>query len=157
VKPVTRYQANDGAIFKTEADALKRDSIIEQVKEAMRFLPELPKDKNCDFANGAGYYQHDPKDIVKTKKLLLEVFKSNGFADHWTGLKNAECEEWQVHPSFFLRMLDGGCAPLEFAYSRLYKIDELGREFGQPFYANNPDKAQLFERSVTDKGVDSES
>jgi len=156
MKPVTRYEANDGAIFTTEEAALKRDAIIEQVKEAMRLMPDLPKDENCDFANGDGYYQHDLKALESTRKMLLEVFKSNGFADNWAALKNVTYEQWQVHPSNFIRMIDGSCSPLEKAYYRLWNIDAQGREFGQPYYANNPEKANLFERSfaeVTSKEV----
>jgi len=143
---VTMYRADDGCIFKTESEAVRRDRIIQEVKKAMEPIGELPPDPGCEFANGSGYYKHSLRDLEKVKRNLLHVFESNGFADHWTGLQNATCEKWQVDPWAFGRRLDGSCPPLEEAYGRLCCIDDYGREFGQPYFTKHPDRASLFER-----------
>lgn len=139
------FRANDGQVFNTEAEAIARDKVIEDVRQAMEPLGELPADPECAFANGDGYYQHTADAVERTKRALLAIFEPL-FASRCPALEKATCPRWQIHPSWFGRMIDGTCPPLERAYSRLCRIDGQCREFGQPYFADNPEKANLWER-----------
>ncbi len=53
----------------------------------------------------------------------------------------------EVHPSNIASRFidDSDCTPLKSAWWRLQCIDDKYREFNQPFYALNPDKAVMKE------------
>ena len=142
----TWYRAGDGSLWDTPEKARKREQekseVDRMLKHWLGFDPHtLGGNKFCN--GDLGYVQHSLENI---RKLRLELWdeakpKLQYWIDQQARVGNSE--EYlatQVHPSWHLRMLDDN-SPLSDAYSRLCCIDDKGREWGQPFYANNPDKA----------------
>ena len=143
MKTVTMYEAADGSRYTKAKQATIRDMIIEKVEEAMAPLGPQFKDEGCHFANGRGWIKHDPAKVKEVKRALIEVGKGplGWWYDKQLKLHGKTLDDLMTcHGSWFGRMLDGSCAPLERAWSRMCCITEDGREFGQPYYAANPDK-----------------
>lgn len=141
--PITKYVADDGSEWTAVEKAQERDTLLADVARAMKPLGERPD--NCGFSSGGGFIQHQTAVVRQVRLALHEVAKGplgwwfkRQREDHGkTDEQIAMC-----HPSWPGRMLDGGCAPLENAYGRLCCIDDLGREWGQPYYATHPDEAK---------------
>lgn len=137
----TYYIANDGSEWKTEEEALLRDSMFSRVENIMASLKPVPKDGNFE-----GYVQQYPSTIEEVKRrLLLVVLDSSWLAKDIRSCmaeKGWSQEEFtrNVHAAWFCRMLDGTRCPLSNAYYRLYRIDDQGREWNQPYFALNPGK-----------------
>lgn len=137
MQAVTMYRANDGSLWKNESDAANRDSIAQEVALAMEYLPKRPK----EFGEGE-YIQHSRPALIHCKTVLFEIAKA-GPLKWWIDSQKNEHKQTEkhlievTHPSWFGRMLDGGCDPLERAYGRLCCIDSEDREWEQPYYANN--------------------
>lgn len=144
MKAVTRYEANDGSLHVQPDDALARDRIIAQVDSLMAALEPIPTDDGCRFANGHGWVQQRPEVVATVKRGLIDL--GEPWLGWWYEKQRTEHGKTlddllNAHASWFGRMLDGSCPPLEYAWHRMCAIADDGREFGQPFYANNPDKA----------------
>ena len=131
------YKASDGSLWKTESEAIERDSVGELVALAMRMLPERPK-HSLDHE----YVQHSRQDLIRCKTALFEIAKA-GPLKWWIDNQKAthgktEKELIEVtHPSWFRRILDGTRTPLGNAYGRLCCIDSEDREWEQPYHANH--------------------
>lgn len=140
METITKYKAIDGKEFVNEKDCLDYEDLIKRVNSIMKDLYPLPQNDGCEFSNGKGFIQHDLSTIKKVKLSLLNEIEK--YIDHkWVQqTKNDE----SAHPSFVDRLLDDySIAPLQEAWYRIYCIDNLGREFGQPYYTSNPEKAEL--------------
>jgi hypothetical protein len=139
MKKITKYRANDGSEWDTYKDALVREHMIDFVDSAMAKLKTTPGDSNWE-----GYVQHDKNTIFQCKKELFEIANQEGVLKWWIDSQINEHGKTvnelieACHPSWFGRMLDGGHAPLSVAYRRLMCIDDLYREWNQPYYAINP-------------------
>lgn len=139
MKPITRYEADDGSVWKTEDEAIFRDTLSKKVKDAMAPLGSRPDLPHCEFSNGGGYFHHHPSEVSEVKRSLLALVREYGW--EWEGLKNATCPPEDVSPDWFARILDGERqGPLNRAYCRLMCLDADGREWGQPYYAMHPDE-----------------
>lgn len=134
---VIKYVAYDGrefidlsACLKYERDCRTADKIIAQ-------LPERPD--SCDFSNGElGYIQHDRELFLKVRLELLEQAHKESPHD-W--LKQA-MNDATIHSSWPSRIISECCTrQLCLAWNRISCVDSEFREWGQPYYANNPDKA----------------
>lgn len=143
MKSLTVYEANDGSRWDTPAQASERDELLAAVEAAMQPLGK--HDDGCAFVNGAGYYQHTQEACDAARNGLwsltrrpLELWIANQREKYGT----TEDEVSKCHPSWFLRMLDGSCPPLEKAWSRFYCMDDQCREWGQPYYASHQNEAQ---------------
>lgn len=130
MQAITNYQAEDGSIWKTAKEAEDRDSLIASVNEIMQPLGERPSD--TDFANGGGYIQHTIDVLVKAHAALAALYLQRNPDVHF----NSGVHE--IPASNFVRWLDGTCAPLEIAFTRLWCVDTLNREWGQVYFANHP-------------------
>jgi hypothetical protein len=125
MKKATYYLAKDGSEHKTEAGAKERDSLNRRIDAAMKPLGRQPRDPHCRWGNGGGYIPHSQEAIAKTRAALIGI--SRGvlawyFKDYKGNIEN-------VHASWFCRIIDGSCAPLDHAWHRLARIDEFGREW----------------------------
>lgn len=129
---VIRYVSTDNTEWDTQEKADKRDSMLEAISKAMLPLGPKIKDSHCDFANGGGYVQHNPAAVLATKCALIELAKTECPDDFWSKYAPEE-----IHPmSHAGRLLDGHI--LWEPWSRLARIDEYAREWGQAYYALNP-------------------
>lgn len=136
---IQKWKASDNSEWNSEADADARDEMIRSVNDAMS--PLGPRDSRVE--RGDGYFQHSEVALTRAKLALYEIAKAGPLK--WLiddqinihGKTDADMA-LRVHVSWFGRMLDGGCDPLERAYARLYCIDDQFREWQQPYYAINP-------------------
>lgn len=139
MKAIVKYEAEDGKEFDSEKECLDYENLIARVNNIMKVLPPLPKDNGCRFSNGEGFVQHDKKTLRKVQIGLLKEIKKH--VEHkWV---EQTIEDENVHPSYVARLLDDySISPLSKAWYRFICTDKLGREWGQPYFANNPDKAK---------------
>lgn len=139
MKAITKFKAVDGKEFNSENECLDYENLIKKVDNIMKALPPLPKDDGCNFSNGSGFVQHDKTILRKVKINLLEEMKKH--IDHKWIQETIDNDE--VHPSYVSRLIDDyGISPLNKAWYRFMCIDKLNREWGQPYFAANPDKAK---------------
>lgn len=129
MKQITQYKADDGKIFTNKSDCLVYDELIKKVNIIMKPFGHLPEDEDCSFANGGGYIKHKKTDVEKAKKLI-------------TALGN---DTFNIKPKASFGWIgryfdDSGYSCLYSAWGRLSNIDRNGREWGQGYYAINPDK-----------------
>lgn len=138
MKKITKYIANNGREFLTENEALKEDELIRRTEIIMKGLNRTPDD--VQFKNGYYFIQQDIEKVDIRRRMLLMLMKE--FINHkWIdqSLENKNC-----HPSssWIQRLLsDYDNQPLLSAWNRIVNIDKLGREWGQPFYAEHPEQS----------------
>ena len=138
---VTRYQANDGSIWREAEKAAQRDELLEQLKRLDNILPKGDFADTCNFSNGSGYIQHGIRSVREAHLFLVDLTRPHLEYSMQKVEQEKEKFDWSTAgPQWFCRMLDGGCAPLERAWSRLCNIDYLMREWGQMYYALHPEK-----------------
>ncbi len=139
MKTITKFQAVDGKEFTDKQECLKYEELIIEVDIIMSVLPETPKNDACNFSNGGGFLQHK-KRVLRTSKIeILELCKK--YIDHhWIQQTIDDCT---VDPSWVARLLsDYNIQPLNNAWYRFSCIDKQSREWGQPYYANNPNEGE---------------
>lgn len=143
MKAVTMFRADDGSIHQDESKAAERDAIIKEVATAMRPLGGRPESGPVYDAHrrGDGFIQHDPQIVRVVKRALIHAGRGplgwwydGQKKDHGKTLDDL----MDAHPSWFGRMLDGVCPPLERAWGRMWTIDDLGREWDQPYRVEHP-------------------
>ena len=139
MKTITKFRAIDGKEFNNENECLDYENLISKVNNIMKTLPSLPKDDGCSFSNGNGYIQHDKMILRKVQINLLKEIKNH--IDHkWI---QQTIDDENVHPSYVGRLVgDYDIKPLNKAWNRFMCIDKLGREWGQPYYASNPNEGK---------------
>lgn len=140
MKAITIYQANDNSRRDTPEQANARDFMIVAVEKIM--LPLGVRPAGCEFTNGSGYLQHTA-DAIKAVRADL-IAASRPHLSSWMEEQERKhnTDFMTIHPSWFVRMLDGGADPLERGWCRLACIDSQNREWGQQYYAAHPDEAK---------------
>lgn len=129
MKKINRFEAEDGSVFNTEKECENYEELCKKVDKIMLMFPVLPKDNSCEFANGGGYIQHERSVVEKAKEEITalgnKLFKISPPASFgWIG-------------RYFD---DSGKTCLYSAWGRLSNIDNKFREWGQGYFAINPDK-----------------
>jgi len=133
METVKKYKTADGLIWDTEEAASVHETLMGRVKEIVSALGE----RSDKIANGKGYIQHDPKVVKKIKASFYQLaLTQQGFAKS-EGDENIPGEYW------IGRYLNDSNSALYSVWNRLQCIDDLGREFDQQFFKNNPNKAKL--------------
>lgn len=138
MKVITKYKAVDEQEFSTEKECLDYEQLIERVNTIMAGLKPLPNEKGFDFGNGY-YFVQQSKGAFKLVKLnLLNEIKKH-INHKWV---EQTIEDETVHLSYVGRLIDDwNIRPLNNAWNRLMCIDKEYREWGQPYFANNPEKS----------------
>lgn len=139
MEKITKFKAIDGSEFYEESKCRDYETLIAEVEQIMSAFPPLPQNDGCKFANGGGYIQHSKENFDSVKAALLDV--AGRFCSHrWIEQTKADPS---VHLSWAARLIgETGLRPLENAWNRLMCIDTLYREWGQPYFASNPEKAE---------------
>lgn len=141
MKPVTKYQADDGKVFDTEQEAVKHDAKAVSIKGLAKLLKPIPENDGCSFANGDGYVQQDALKVQEYKRGIMLL----GACHH------AKMAEWaknpiEVHPQSIVGRILSDCDDLLYrAWHRVMCMDSQFREWGQPYYANHPEDAKQHE------------
>lgn len=139
MKAITKYQAIDGSEWNSPEKAEARDRLVDSVNKIMAMLKPTPEKLNWD-----GYVQQNAATIAGVKERLYSLANVEGVLKWWIDSQKQGHGKTDYdlihlcHPSWFCRMLDGDHGPLDRAYHRLCCIDVSGREWNQPFCANNP-------------------
>lgn len=136
MQAIQKYRADDGAEFAAEVDCIAHEALCAEVTEIMATLPKRPSDEGCRFSNGHGYLQHTPEKFWPARDALLRVAKRL-IPHKWI---DQALVDKTVHASWAGRLIDETSRPLARAWYRLMCIDKDLREWGQPYYANNPDR-----------------
>lgn len=132
MKIIKLYQTEDGRTFPTTLLAEAHEDLLEHVT---RFISQLKaKPDSIEFDNGEGYIQHDPVTAEKLKVAFQE------FSNLYLGKK--------VTFGILGRYLQDMDSPLYSVYCRFSCMDSLYREWGQPYFALNPDKGSQLEFTI---------
>ncbi len=132
MRPITMYEANDGAIFHTSEAALLRDAVVSRYAETTRPLgPERKLETN-------DYVQHDPATVAKARASFLRAALSDRTNGREDCIRRAEAGE-TLAQTMIDRILDGD--PESRVWSRFCCIDAEGREWQQPYFAINGNPA----------------
>ena len=126
---INKYKALDGKIFETQEECEKYDRLVLRVRQTMQLFCNLPKDENCRFANGKGYLQHKKEDVITARKEIVEL--GNEYFN--------QKDKWSFGAIGRL-FNDAECNILYAAWQRLSNCDNKYREWGQGYYAVNPNK-----------------
>ena len=125
MKIVNKYQADDGTTFDLFADCLTYETICKQVNDIMKDLKPIPKDDNCNFANGGGYIQQD--------KEVFQLAKAHIFTLANSTLKSVDTPiSWEMLGRY---LDDSNINCLYRAWKRLHCIDSEYKEWGQTYFA----------------------
>jgi len=142
VRKITQYKTKDGTVFSAKAKADKHEKLCDEINAAMKPLGPLPKDgrhkfTDCDFVGGKGYLSHNPSVVLQVRIGLVKIA---GRFHGW--FKQHKAEDIHSHSVAGRYLSDGGPSVLYTAWSRLMCIDDQGREWGQPYFALNPNKGK---------------
>jgi hypothetical protein len=131
MKKIEMFQAKDGRNFDNRRDCLQYEKTIDRLTVIFNQLSPLPNDDDCRFSNGHGFIQHDRNVYNK----VVSEFYSAACLFH-TGLGKFAYNSY----GFWRTLDDTNSLFYRFGF-RLLNIDETTmREYGQPYYKNNPDK-----------------
>lgn len=138
-KAITMYEAEDGTRFGTLERAEQHDELCRVLEDVMAQLRPVPEG---DFGNERrGYVQQDPAAVRAVKVRLVEIAAALPHMG-WFQERLDAGEAAEVHPMSYGGRIMSECAPrpLGYAWSRLARIDDRGREWEQPYFALNPGK-----------------
>jgi len=144
MKEVKMFQADDGALFKTQQDALDRDNLIKEI-DRLNSLLGGKLDLGSEFYSGGGYYQLTKAMVDNFDYQFLEVVKRHEpwifkeYLDNPTWNKGNKYTNEQIMKSHILArgLSDSGSILYESLIIRL-SIDNQFRRWGLPYFANNP-------------------
>lgn len=145
MQTIESYKTDDGHVYTSKDKAMKHEKIYYAVKAANAILGELTEKQRKELSGGKGYFQHNIEDLKAFRWSIYEIAKDGPLKSYINDQKEThghtdQFMAYEVHPSWFGRVLDGSCPPLEKAYVRIWSIDGLAREWDQPFFASNPTK-----------------
>lgn len=138
METITKYKAFDGREFVDPTDCELHETNCKLAEVIMQPMPDKPE--GCGFSNGDGYLQHDKEVLLKVRNRFLEFARR--YTDHkW--VQQTIDKGFDADPSWAGRII-GECAPstINKHWYRFMCIDNQCREWGQPYYATNPDKAK---------------
>ncbi len=134
MQTIQKWQARDGAEFNSEEKCLAYEALLSQCESIMAPFGTRPRD--AEFANGSGFIQHDLSDFTHAKGELVKLLAERAPMYDYTSHDPAT-----IHPmSIVGRIFDDTGGPMSKAWSRLACFDPQGREWGQPYFALNPEK-----------------
>lgn len=139
MKSITKYVADDGNEFASEADCRQYEAMCEQVQRAIGRLARKPDLTGREFENGGGYLQHDPNTVTEVRAELLRV--ANAAMPHrWFEQSLADPT---ANPSWVGHLIGKmGYLCLWKAWDRISCTRSDGREYGHPYFAAHPDEAK---------------
>lgn len=138
MKPITRFLADDGSEFGSEESCRSYESVCADIRAIMARLPAIPDLPSCEFANGAGYIQHDPMTAREAQNDLLRIARQI-MPHKWFDETLAN----NAHPSWAGRLIsEMNNRALYSAWQRFMCMSADFKEYGQPYYATHQDEAK---------------
>ena len=139
MQPITRYQADDGVIFTTSAECIQYEANTQLASLIMSKLP-TPTVNSCDFSNGAGYIQHNIETVISVRNQFLRFIQQEYSTHRWI---QDTIDGADIHASYAGRIICECCpSAISKHWYRFQCMDKQYREWGQPYFADNPDKAE---------------
>jgi hypothetical protein len=137
----TKYVTEDENQFDSPIDALKHELLLYRVNDALSQLP--PRPKSMEFSNGKGYILHNRYVAMNAYLQLV------GIARDYIGEEMREVESrpgfkgWGIETAewfdfHFSRVGDN--PTLSHAFYRFRAMDSSFREWGQIYFALNPNE-----------------
>lgn len=144
MKPITKYQSDSGEVWNTAEDASAADAVGLLMAQFIAPLGPEADDEGCKFANGGGYIQHDPEVVVAARAEIVKFLRLGPLKWVFKGHEEVRDEEWQTGSILGRCIDDSHNLPraVKDAWYRLHRIDEKGREWGQPYFTFHPEKAE---------------
>lgn len=139
MKAVTIYEASDGQRFNDPEKCQQYEVLIVSVAAAM-----APLGKSPDLGHGCSV-QHDRMACLSAKRGLVELARTLYPPEKWPVFQHDADE---IHPwgGAGRVLTDGAPECLSMAWNRLMRINwDNYREYDQPYFAMNPDKAGQME------------
>lgn len=145
MKPITRYQSDDGLLFETEVACRAHEQLVLAVAAITAQLRPVPR--SSEFNNGQGFVQQDRETFLGVQRELAALahaaHEDRGFDRHFNFVAEAE---QPVGGSFIGRLLDdAGPAAMRAGWARVMCTDPYFREWGQPYFAANPAAGEQIE------------
>jgi hypothetical protein len=139
MKTKTIYVADDGVEFTDFTSCANYKELCEIVDFYMRQLPKAPN--TSSFQAGKGYIQHDIATVKLVRnKIIKFLHQACGGTFNLESATNGV-----LHPSYISYHSDHikeKC--LKNAWYRFQCMTEEFKEYGQPYFCNNPDQAKNF-------------
>lgn len=137
VSEVTRYTTADGRQFTSREAAEQYAAQAEHIQAVMSLLPPAPDSTN--YANGDGYIQHRELDVRQVWNTLLRLAGEYLGEHKWY----TQSLDFGADSSWAGRLIgESDHKALWKAWFRMTCLNRnTMREYGQPFFAANPDKA----------------
>lgn len=138
-KMVVVFESEDGYRFNTEDECRKHEDQRERTGVIMKQLNSIPGTMLSKFQGGEGYIQQHESVFLKVRNDLLVLAKE--FTDHrWI---QDSISNPGSHPSHVARALDDyNLKAIGKAWYRIMCTDSQYREWGQPYYRENPEAAK---------------
>ena len=138
MEKIIKYKADDGLEFTDKSRCTEHEDNCLMAANIMLDLPNIPE--GSDFSNGCGYIQHDKDCLLAVRNELLEFFKR--YSDHkW--IQETIDKGFDAHASYVSRIIgESAPSPISKHWYRFECIDYQFREWGQPYYANNPEEGE---------------
>lgn len=135
MKPITIYEAPDGSRFDTQPQCLRYEEMLLAIKRVELSLGGTPPD-----SNGGTFVQHTRDQIAEFDREFEKIIR-NYFS-------NEQADSYRRQPTGFVwRVLSDSNTPFNTAICkagyRRQAIDSRLREWGQIYYANNPNPAAI--------------
>lgn len=130
---ITQYATSDGNKFLSLAAAESHETELAKVHPILARIPE------SNLSHGT-YVQHDRETLLQIKRDLFALVLAK-YGDSYPQWRTFAPDD--VHPfSGVGRVLSEDSGPLASAWNRIGCFNfELGREYDQPYFANNPHEA----------------
>lgn len=138
MKSIVKHIADDGTEFSGIKECEQYELLCQRVASVMALLPTRPDE--IEYQNGRGFILHSKPDLNRVRIELLDIFEEK-INHKWISETKANPDD--VHPSWVSRLIsDFGVKCFCDAWYRFLCTDKTGREWGQPYYADHPEKAQ---------------
>ena len=124
MKQITKWVADDGKEFDSKEDCAEYESIVAGCEAALAPLGSSGSALHRMFSEGIGYVQHSPETVTACRAAVNDLARRL-----WPNASEVELPG---------RAWDGDIQCINCAYYRLQCFDKQGREWGQPYFANNP-------------------
>lgn len=129
MKVITKYRAFDGREFNVLSECEEHELLLNKINTILDILIPRPLEFDSEFENGGCYIQQDPFNIQKIIKLSTDLYNE------------IEINSTPIDSIMnYGRLLSDSGSLFYNIYSRLNCIDFKTKEWGQPYFALNPEK-----------------
>lgn len=140
MKTINKYVDEiSGKEFSTQEEAIKSEKKNGGIEKLFSFWKPIPKQKNCEFANGGWCYQRSDHEFLKFTDCLIKAIKDY---EPWIAKQyepDGGLKRGHMGSSYMIgRYLCDGNSELNSKYHILSEVCPVCfRQWGQPYYAIN--------------------